>query len=163
MSFARLLAVLLIALVATPSLSARQHPVSDPPQAGAPALDEIHVDQFCRVLTPGRPTAANPNPIARYRHNSIICHHESILASSHWEQIIQNGVPKNIHVTVREREFLLQNVTGEPVTFVVEQSLPKGWRIDSDPQPDAVLGSTAIFRIIAQPNQIVRLHVGERS
>jgi hypothetical protein len=167
MPFARLFAIFLISLLAAPTLSAQQQSASDPSGAGAPAsspeINEVHIDQFCRVLTPDHPTAANPNPIARYRHNSLICHHESIEASSHWEQIIQNGVPKRIYVTVREREFLLQNVTGAPVTFVVEQSLPKGWRIDSDPQPDVMLGSTAIFRVTAQPSQIVRLHVGERN
>jgi hypothetical protein len=49
------------------------------------------------------------------------------------------------------------------VAFVVNQPLPKGWRIDSDPQPIDLQGSTATFRVIAEPGQIVRLHVGERS
>lgn len=167
MSLARLFALFLIALLATPALPTQQQPASDPSAADAPAsspeINEIHIDQFCRVLTPGRPTAAHPNPEARYRYNHIVCHLEGSNASSHWEQTTHNGVVKHIHVIVREHEFILQNVTGEPVTFVVEQSLPKGWRIDSDPQPAAMLGSTAIFRVIAQPSQIVRLHIGERS
>ena len=39
------------------------------------------------------------------------------------------------NVTVREQEYLLQNVTSEPVTFVVEHVLPDDWKVDSDPQP----------------------------
>jgi hypothetical protein len=168
MPFARLFAVLLlVALVPTSTLSARQQSASYSSGAGAPAsspeINEIHIDQFCRVLTPGRPSSAHPNPVARYRYNSIVCHLEGSNASSHWEQTTQNGASKRIHVIVHEHEFILQNVTSEPVTFVVEQPLLKGWSIDSDPQPDAMLGSTAIFRVIAQPSQIVRLHVGERS
>jgi hypothetical protein len=150
-----------------PALSARQQPAADSSGASVPAspaeIHEVHIDQFCRVLTPGHASPAHPNPIARYRYDNTVCHLESRNASSHWEQTAQNGVPKRIYVTAREHEYVLQNITGEPVTFVVEQSLPKGWSIDSEPQPDAMLGSAAIFRVVAQPDQIVRLHVGERS
>jgi hypothetical protein len=130
----------------------------------SPALPtEVHIDQYCRVLTPGHPTATNPAPPAHYRYNSVVCHIESDLHSHHWEQKTINGTPRNTYVYVKEREYLLQNTTDRPVAFVVNQPLPKGWRIDSDPQPIDLQGSTATFRVIAEPGQIVRLHVGERS
>ena len=59
MPFARLFAIFLIALLAAPTLSAQQQSASDPSGAGAPAsypeINEVHVDQFCRVLPPGHP------------------------------------------------------------------------------------------------------------
>jgi hypothetical protein len=53
-------------------------------------------------------------------------------------------------------------VTAGPITFVVEQPLRKDWLVDSDPLPQEVVGSTAMFRVGADPGQIVRLHVGVR-
>jgi hypothetical protein len=34
--------------------------------------------------------------------------------------------------------------------------------VDSDPQPAEMEGSTAVFRVYAEPGEIVRLHVGVR-
>jgi hypothetical protein len=74
-----------------------------------------------------------------------------------------NGVPKQTYVSVIEREYLLQNTTDKPVAFIVDQPIPKGWHVDSDPQPINIQNSTATFRVFAEPGQIVRLHVGQRS
>lgn len=120
----------------------------------APALSnatpkEIRVDQNCRIL-PGR--MADPT----------ICRLESVLTSSHPEEMIREGVTRRSEVYIAEQEYLLQNVTGEPVIFVVEQLVPKGWKIDSDPQPTEVQGTKAVFRVGADPGQMVRLHVGLR-
>jgi hypothetical protein len=65
-------------------------------------------------------------------------------------------------VEVDEQEYVLQNVTMKPVAFVVEQPVAKGWTVDSDPQPTEMQGATAIFRVHAEPGEIVRLHVGVR-
>jgi hypothetical protein len=157
---------IVIAVLAT-SLVAQKQPSPVPASADAaatpPEISEVHIDQFCRVLTPGKPSPRHPDPVARYRYNSVVCHIESNLSSSHTEQTTKNGVPKLVYVSVHEREYLLQNVTSQPVTFVVDQTLRKGWRIDSDPQPTEINGTTATFRVFAQPGQIVRLHVGARS
>lgn len=53
--------------------------------------------------------------------------------------------------------YLLQNVTAEPVIFVVEQLVSEGWQVDSDPQPTEMVGATALFRVHAQPGETVRL------
>ena len=55
----------------------------------------------------------------------------------------------------------LQNITSEPVTFVVEHVLPDDWKVDSDPQPVKIVDNKAFFRVNAEPGQIVRMHVGE--
>jgi len=47
------------------------------------------------------------------------------------------------NVTDREQEYLLQNVTSEPVTFVVEHVLPEDWQVDSDPQPVKIVDNKA--------------------
>lgn len=157
----KLSTILTVALAAT-SLLAQQ---SAAPQT-LPSLveGEVQVDHLCRVLTPARPNATDPRP--HFRFNSTVCHIESQLVSDHWEQLppaTPGGHPKRIVVTVSEREYILQNVTASHITFVVAQPLHKGWRIDSDPQPSEVTPTGAIFRVEAQPGQIVRLHVGARS
>jgi hypothetical protein len=157
---------LAIAIFASTSVLAQQQPASNPPvpdAASSDELSEIHIDHDCRVLTSSHPTAAHPNSQPRYHYNNVVCHIESNLRSSHWEQTSRNGVPKRVYVHVREREYLLQNTTDKPVAFIVNQPLPKGWQIDSDPQPIDIVGPNATFRVMAQPGQTVRLHIGERS
>jgi hypothetical protein len=71
-----------------------------------------------------------------------------------------DGVVQHAKVNVADQTYLLQNIHSEPVVFVGAQEVPDGWHIDSDPQPKAMKGVFAIFRVNAQPGQIVRLHVG---
>ncbi|NYF81134.1 hypothetical protein [Granulicella arctica] len=158
----RLLVPTLIAAFATTLLFAQQPATPNP----TPTLveGEVQIDHSCRVLTPARPNAHDQRP--HFRYNSIVCHIESDHTSDHWEQTpstTPNGRPVRKIIVVSEREYLLQNVSATPVTFVVTQTLRKGWRIDSDPQPAEVTPTSAVFRVQAQPGQIVRLHVGARS
>ncbi len=90
-----------------------------------------------------------------------ICHLESVLTSHHVEESLRDGMMQRNKVSVAEQEYLLQNVTSAPVTFVVEHALPDDWKVDSDPQPVKVVDDKAFFRVNAEPGQIVRLHVGE--
>lgn len=122
--------------------------------SSAPALSnatpkEIHVDQNCHIL-PDQTT------------DPAICHLESVHTSSHPEETVRDGVTRRSMVEIAEQEYLLQDVTGERVIFVVEQSVPKGWSVDSDPQPTEMHGRKAVFRVSVDPGQIVRLHVGLR-
>lgn len=94
------------------------------------------------------------------RNDHAICHLESVHTSHHVEEALRDGVMQRNNVTVAEQEYLLQNVTSAPVTFVVEHALPDDWKVDSDPQPVKVIDNTAFFRVNAEPGQIVRLHVG---
>lgn len=110
---------------------------------------EVRVDQNCHIL-PDRKT------------DPAICHLESVFTSSHPEETTSEGVARRSIVKIAEQEYLLQNVTRELVIFVVEQHVPRGWRVDSDPQPIAMQGNKAVFRVSADPGQIVRLHVGLR-
>ena len=153
---------LIAALFAAASLCAQQPAAPKPPLTVVEG--EVQIDHNCRVLTPARANAHDPRP--HFRFNSIVCHIESEHNSDHWEQtppITPNGRPIRRIVIIREREYVLQNVSASPVTFVVTQTLRKGWSVDSDPQPTEVTASGAIFRVQAQPGQIVRLHVGTRS
>ena len=92
----------------------------------------------------------------------VICRLEFVHTSNHLEETVKDGVTRSSVVTISEQEYLLQNVTAQPVIFVVEQQVAEGWQVDSDPQPAGMIGSTALFRVNAEPGQIVRLHVGER-
>ncbi|WP_213803323.1 hypothetical protein [Granulicella sp. dw_53] len=131
------------------------------PTVSGVALKEIHVDQSCHILqdqvhgvTGGSESGLAANP--------EICHLESVSKSDHPEETTVEGVARHSVVSIAEQEYLLQNVTAEPVTFVVEQAVPQDWQIDSDPRPTEIVGSTALFRVSAQPGQRVRLHVGMR-
>jgi hypothetical protein len=118
---------------------------------------EIHVNRRCRTLSAiGLAVAGTPAKLSA----NAFCRLESVKTSQHPEKAIANGKPHRILVTVREQDYLLQNLTGEPVVFVVEHLVPRGWQVDSEPQPTTMSGSTAIFRANAEPGQTVRLHVG---
>lgn len=54
----------------------------------------------------------------------------------------------------------MQNPTDKPAVFIVRHGVPKNWKVDSDPKPSSMDGSTAVFRVNAEPGQRVRLHVG---
>ncbi len=98
---------------------------------------------------------------ADLRNDHAICHLESVHTSHHVEEALRDGLMLRNMVTVVEQEYLLQNVTPERVTFVVEHVLPDDWKVDSDPQPVKIVDNKAFFRVNAEPGQIVRMHVGE--
>jgi len=119
----------------------------------------IVVDQSCRILPDSDPAVLGDHNDA-FR-DPVVCHLESVLASRHIEERI-SSCDRSL-VRIREHEFILQNVTDSPAVFVVRQAVPEGWSVDSDPQPTTVDGETAVFRVNAEPGQIVRLHVGLRN
>lgn len=122
----------------------------------------IVVDQNCVIQPDSAPEVVGDH--AEAFPDSVVCHLESVLASHHVEERIISGNDRDRSlVQIREREFILENVTADPAVFVVRQDVPESWSVDSDPQPTAMDGSTAIFRVHAEPGQIVRLHVGLRN
>jgi hypothetical protein len=135
-----------------------------------PILQEILVKQNCAILL--APADAEPGKTrAKFERDSTICHLEAVNNSQHTEEAIDGNELRRSRVDVMEQEYVLQNIAGNPVIFVVEQNVPKGWQVDSDPQPgelipaavgDSKQDKVAVFRVHAAPGEIVRLHVGER-
>jgi hypothetical protein len=153
--------VFALCVAACCTASARQAPQAAPPERRQYySFNEIHVDQDCRILPdPAHaPPGKKPKPYA----DSAICHLEHVFESQHVEENIQGDQLMRWHVQVHEHEFVLQDISDAPVTFVVEQVIPRDWTVDSDPQPKQMIGQTAYFPVIVQPGQIVRLHVGMR-
>jgi hypothetical protein len=130
-------------------------------QQPTPAIspNEIVVDADCRIVTFDLRDPAHPKP--RYHRDDAICHIEGENSSQRWDKVEKNGKTKNVLVNIHECEYVVQNPSLHPITFLVKVGLAKNYRIDSDPQPSEVFGSTATFRVITQPGQTVRLHVGE--
>ncbi len=124
------------------------------------SFNEIHVDQDCRILPD--PAHAPPGSKPRPYTDPAVCHLINVFTSQHVEERIQAGQLLRWRVQIHEHEFVLQDISDAPVTFVVEQTIPKDWIVDSDPQPKQMLGQTAYFPVIVQPGQIVHLHVGMR-
>jgi hypothetical protein len=154
-------ALVLLSVAASVGASGMQQPPARPAYHQQPGvgLKEIRVDERCRILLE---EPAGFKGKAKGRKDDVICHLESQHTSNHIEKSVVDGVPARSSVTIEEQEFVLQDVTDEPVTFVVEQPVGQDWQVDSDPQPTNMIGNIAEFRVIAQPGEIVRLHVGLR-
>jgi len=150
-------------LALLPLFAAAQQPPSRPAYDGSAAPDvalQIHVDGKCRIL----PGAGHPFPGHKpgpFR-DANICHTETVLNSEHREEQISGNQLLRSNVRVSEQTYIVQNITGDHVVFVLEFAVPDGWQIDSDPQPNRYDGHLAIFPVHAQAGEIVRLHVGMR-
>lgn len=118
----------------------------------------IIVDKSCRIEPESDPLIVGEHADA-FRDDAI-CHLESVLSSHHDEEKITDGQRSRFNVRVAEQEYVVQNPTEKPAVFIVRHDVPENWIVDSDPQPSSVDGSTAVFRLNAEPGQRVRLHVG---
>lgn len=157
-------ALFLMGIAASFASLAQEAPRSPRPaydgSASLYAPKKIYVDQNCRILP--EPAQRIPGKKLRSYKDPVICHLETILSSEHQEERIVGNQLQRFWVRIAEQEYVLQNIADGPVIFVVEQSLPKDWTVDSDPQPEKVADSIAIFSVHAAPGEIVRLHVGLR-
>jgi hypothetical protein len=120
----------------------------------------IVVDKSCLIQPESDPSVVGDHDDA-FR-DSAICHLESVLTSSHIEEKIRDGERSHSLVRIAEQEYILENPTDKPAVFIVRHNVPESWTVDSDPQPSSIDGSVAVFQVIAEPGQIVRLHVGMR-
>jgi len=118
----------------------------------------IVVDKSCRIEPDSDPLIVGDH-VEAFRDDAI-CHLESVLSSQHIEEKITDGQRSHFTVRVAEQEYVVQNPTDKPTVFIVHHEVPKNWIVDSDPQPSSMDGSTAVFRLNAEPGQRVRLHVG---
>jgi len=118
----------------------------------------IIVDNSCLIEPQSDPLVLGDRVDAR--RDNAICHLESVLSSHHIEEKITDGQRSRYFVRVAEQEYVVQNPTDKPAVFIVHHEIPENWIVDSDPQPSSVDGSTAVFRLNAEPGQRVRLHVG---
>jgi hypothetical protein len=121
---------------------------------------EIHIGGDCRIV-PNPSLPVRPGKSKPFRDDAI-CSLEGTHSSQHEEERIEGNQLLRWHVEVNEQTFVLQNPSENHVVFLVERTVPKGWMVDSDPQPNRYTGSTAIFPVHAQPGEMVRLHVGIR-
>lgn len=124
-----------------------------------PSTLSIIVDKSCLIQPESDPLILGDHSEA-FRDDAI-CHLESVLSSHHVEEkITRDGERTRFFVRVVEQEYVLQNPTDQPAVFTVRHDVPANWTVDSDPQPTSMDGSTAVFRLNAEPGQRVRLHVG---
>ncbi|HSY37828.1 MAG TPA: hypothetical protein VK814_18885 [Acidobacteriaceae bacterium] len=144
----------------------------------APDFQEIHVNKDCLILQDqvdgvvgasvpgakpvggGAPGASGQRAVAQL--DSTTCHLDSQLTANRVKGEVVNGAVQRSVVVVNEKDYLLQNGFERPVVFVVEQPVPEGWQIASVPGPDKMLGNVALFKAVALPGQMVRLHAGQQ-
>jgi hypothetical protein len=118
----------------------------------------IIVDKSCLIQPESDPSVLGDHNDA-FR-DEAICHLESVLSSHHIEEKIADGERSRFFVRVDEQEYVLQNPTDKPALFSVRHDVPENWVVDSYPPPSSMDGSTAVFKVNAEPGQRVRLHVG---
>jgi hypothetical protein len=123
-----------------------------------PVRLSIVVDKSCLIQPESDPLIVGDHSDA-FRDDAI-CHLESVLSSHHIEEKITDNERSRLFVRVAEQEYVVQNPTDKPAVFTVHHNVPENWALDSDPQPSGMDGSTAVFRLNAEPGQRVRLHVG---
>jgi len=132
-------------------------------QGPPPPAAEIHVDQNCRIYAQDRTSTSSAYSHPYLRTDPDVCQLRRVLhTKNRYEETVEDGVVKRTRYEIAERNYILHNVTTSTVAFIVQQPLPKGWFIDSDPAPDSTEGETATFRVYANPGQTIHLHVGER-
>ena len=132
-------------------------PLSSSAQDPAVPLS-IVIDNSCQIEPQSDPLVVGDH-VDAFR-DEAICHLESVSSSRHIEEKISDGQRSRFSVRVAEQEYVVQNPTDKPAVFIVRHDVPKNWIVDSDPQPSGTDGSTALFRLNAEPGQRVRLHVG---
>ena len=131
---------------------------------GAPTKEqlptEIHIDENCRI---SRTVAELGGSRQLVYKDKKVCSVDPESVSK--RDVIENlgGQRKQTTVTIREHTFTLHDSGAQPVTFAIEQKVPKDWQVDSDPQPKVIVGGIATFLVNVEPGQTVNLHVGERT
>jgi len=124
-------------------------------------FSEIRVDDACHLL-PAPDSLKDGKKHPHLRKDPVICHLEGVLNSEHMEETLLGNELRRNKVQVYEQTYVLQNITTLPVSFMAEHYVPDGWVVDSDPKPTEIEKSIAVFKVYAQPGEIVRLHVGIR-
>ena len=122
---------------------------------------KIYINADCEIF-PGLVFPATDKKKPQGEFNADICHLEKVLNSEHHEEKPVGGELKSADVEVRERDYVLQNITLQPQIFAILDKIPEGWEVSSDPKPVDMAGDLAIFEVHAGPGAIVRLHVGIR-
>jgi hypothetical protein len=75
---------------------------------------------------------------------------------------ISKGVLEQRSMDVDEVEYIVHNAATDPRVVILERPVRAGWSIDSEPKPVETTAAANRFRVAVQPNESVRLHVGER-
>ncbi len=125
------------------------------------ALEEIHLTGDCRIYN-REPLDKTAEKKPRYFRDAGICHQESKKHLKAAENTLKDGALVRVNYKINESDYLLHNFTSHPVAFVLDQPLPAGWHVITDPQPISTDDHLAIYRVLAQPGQTVRLHTGQR-
>jgi hypothetical protein len=119
--------------------------------SGQGLLDPIHPGER-RLLSYAADTAVRVTPDGQANHST-----------RHLQQVtIAYGVMTEKTREVNETEYLVHNAAAEARTVIVEAPRRRGWELDSDPKPEEATATIYRFRVVTQPGETVRLHVGQR-
>jgi hypothetical protein len=125
-----------------------------------PHSNRIYVDANCHIHEIAPHTGGMKEHVYTDRG---ICDVSDERDSTREETDVDDGKQRHRMVHIREHSFMLHNPRTEPVVFVVQQPVTKGWEIDSEPAPNTQAEMIATYLVQAAPSQTVHLHVGERN
>jgi hypothetical protein len=127
---------------------------------GSDRSSEIHVDEKCHISE----VAPHSDGLKQHVYTDRgICSVSGDAVTTRQETDIDDDKRIHRNVTIREHTFALHNPKDDPVTFIVDQKVPEGWQIDSDPLPNSINGADATFLVVVAPGETANLHVGERN
>jgi hypothetical protein len=85
-----------------------------------------------------------------------------LLNSQHLHHIIvHDGILIERNDEINERTYVVHNAASEPRNVIIEHPVRDGWKLTSEVKPVETSASSYRFRVTAQPNETVSLHVGE--
>lgn len=140
---------------ALPQLCAQSEPPAPPSKNADPF---INIDNMCRIVTFDTTDPSHPKP--HYKSDRTLCRIESPAETTVWKKRNLNGQIKSVMVDIREKEYILQNPYDHAITFHVHHPVPKNYHVESEPQPNQLANSIAVFYVVVQAAQTARLHVG---
>ncbi len=112
--------------------------LTDPIHAGEKRLLSYAVDQAVHVSTESQHNTGHLQHIA-----------------------VHNGVLTARSEDIREVTYLVHNAASDARDVIVEHPVEDGWKLNSEVKPVETSASDYRFRVITQPGETVRLHVGE--
>jgi hypothetical protein len=112
--------------------------LTDPIHAGEKRLLSYAVDQAVHVSTEGHLNTA---------HLQHVTVHDGILTARSED--------------IREVTYLVHNAASDARDVILEHPQEDGWKLNSEVKPVETSVSSYRFRVITQPGETVRLHVGE--
>ncbi|HVT97259.1 MAG TPA: hypothetical protein VHE33_07100 [Acidobacteriaceae bacterium] len=118
---------------------------------------KIYVNENCEVFPGLQLPMGDHKPKGEWMPE--VCHLENVKEFDRHDEKKAGSDGKGEDVEIRERDYVLQNISVKPAVFEVLEMIPEGWSVESDPKPAEMDGPVGVFEVKAGPWGEARLHV----